>query len=170
MVGRPLNVNHHELAELALQEPARPDRAVLLAYLNGERNPNRPYSRGVLGGIRSDSRGENWRVPPLKAYFVACIRDIKPCSGGVSLWSASAGGRCVPPRIASLPPILSASSLCHHDLISLPAAPQSWRQWQFIMCRCNQATNGLLPCISGEPCGERPDMLLDGYEKIMKGE
>jgi xylulokinase len=59
MVCGLLQVNHLELANLALQVPVRPDRAILLAYLNGERNPDRPYSRGVLAGIRSDlTRGE----------------------------------------------------------------------------------------------------------------
>jgi xylulokinase len=52
--ARLLGVTHAELAALALAGPARPDRAVLVAYLDGERTPNCPDARGVLAGLRSD--------------------------------------------------------------------------------------------------------------------
>lgn len=52
--ARLLGVNHEGLTALALQAPPRPDRPVLVPYLDGERVPNRPGAAGVLAGIRSD--------------------------------------------------------------------------------------------------------------------
>jgi xylulokinase len=56
--ARLLGVTHEELAALALAGPARPDRPVLVPYLDGERTPNRPDARGVLTGLRSDATRE----------------------------------------------------------------------------------------------------------------
>ena len=52
--GRILQVDHEELARLALEAPADPDRPILIPYLDGERTPNRPLARGTLAGFRSD--------------------------------------------------------------------------------------------------------------------
>jgi xylulokinase len=52
--ARLLGVDHDGLAALALAAPSSADRPVLAAFLDGERVPNRPGARGVLGGLRSD--------------------------------------------------------------------------------------------------------------------
>lgn len=46
-----LGVSLDELAALALDAPDRDDRPVFLAYLDGERTPNRPEATGLLGGL-----------------------------------------------------------------------------------------------------------------------
>jgi xylulokinase len=52
--ARLLGVDHDGLAALALTAPASGERPVLAAFLDGERVPNRPGARGLLGGLRSD--------------------------------------------------------------------------------------------------------------------
>jgi len=52
--ARILGVDHDELAQLALAAPAAPDRPIVVPYLDGERTPNRPDSRGLVAGMRSD--------------------------------------------------------------------------------------------------------------------
>jgi xylulokinase len=55
-----LRVSVDELSRLALAEPAgRADRPVLAPFLGGERAPNLPSARGLLGGLGNDlSRGQ----------------------------------------------------------------------------------------------------------------
>lgn len=55
-----LGVDLAEFASLALAEPAhQPDRPVLAAFLGGERSPNLPDARGLLGGLAlGTSRGQ----------------------------------------------------------------------------------------------------------------
>lgn len=60
LAGRLLGVDHDGLAALALAGPARPDRAVLQPYLDGERVPERPAARGLLAGLRSDMGREEF--------------------------------------------------------------------------------------------------------------
>ncbi len=51
-----LDVSLAELAALALAEPVRAsDRPVLVPFLGGERTPNLPWARGLLGGLDSTS-------------------------------------------------------------------------------------------------------------------
>ncbi|GAA3919948.1 xylulokinase [Microbacterium invictum] len=50
-VARWLGVSLDELAALALEAPDSDDRPVFLAYLDGERTPNRPDATGLLGGL-----------------------------------------------------------------------------------------------------------------------
>jgi xylulokinase len=52
--ARLLGVDHEQMAALALQAPANPDRPVLVPYLDGERVPNRPGATGLLAGLRSN--------------------------------------------------------------------------------------------------------------------
>ncbi|MGW8568633.1 FGGY family carbohydrate kinase [Isoptericola sp. NPDC055881] len=47
-----LDVDVHELADLALAAPAGADGLVLVPYLEGERTPNRPDATGTLHGVR----------------------------------------------------------------------------------------------------------------------
>jgi xylulokinase len=51
--ARLLAVDYDELGRLALAAPSTSDRPVLAAYLDGERSPDRPRSRGLLGGFSS---------------------------------------------------------------------------------------------------------------------
>ena len=46
-----LNVNHDQLAELALSAPSGANGLTLLPYFEGERTPNRPNARGTLNGL-----------------------------------------------------------------------------------------------------------------------
>ena len=56
--ARLLGVDHMELARLALSAPCRPDRPILAAYLDGERTPDLPHSRGLLAGLSSATTRE----------------------------------------------------------------------------------------------------------------
>ncbi|SKC38564.1 FGGY family carbohydrate kinase [Krasilnikoviella flava] len=47
-----LDVDVHELADLALAAPPGSDGLVLVPYLEGERTPNRPDATGTLHGVR----------------------------------------------------------------------------------------------------------------------
>ena len=47
-----LDVDVHELADLALSAPPGADGLVLVPYLEGERTPNRPDATGTLHGVR----------------------------------------------------------------------------------------------------------------------
>ncbi|MFI2103122.1 xylulokinase [Isoptericola sp. NPDC019693] len=47
-----LDVDVHELADLALAAPPGADGLVLVPYLEGERTPNRPDATGTLHGVR----------------------------------------------------------------------------------------------------------------------
>jgi len=58
-VRRLLGVDHGELDALALAAAPGASGLVLLPYLDGERTPNRPTARGVLGGLRSDVSRED---------------------------------------------------------------------------------------------------------------
>jgi len=57
-VARLLGVDHDELSALALAAPARDDRAVMAAYLDGERSPDRPGARGTITGISTETTRE----------------------------------------------------------------------------------------------------------------
>ena len=54
-MSRWLDLSLADLADLALQAPANFDRPVFMAYLDGERTPNRPNATGVLGGLTSST-------------------------------------------------------------------------------------------------------------------
>ena len=53
-MARLLGTDHAVFNELALAANPGANGLVLVPYLDGERTPNRPEARGVLGGIRSD--------------------------------------------------------------------------------------------------------------------
>jgi xylulokinase len=57
--ARWLGVSLDELAALALAAPEKDDRPVLLAYLDGERTPNRPDATGILGGLTTATTRED---------------------------------------------------------------------------------------------------------------
>ncbi|MCV2395125.1 xylulokinase [Actinotalea sp. M2MS4P-6] len=72
--ARLLGVDHAELSRLALAAPVRADRAVLVAYLDGERTPERPHARGLLGGLRSDLTREEFALAAFEGVVLGLVR------------------------------------------------------------------------------------------------
>ena len=56
--ARLLGVDFDALASLALAGPSRPDRPVLVPFLEGERTPDRPRATGTLAGLHADMTRE----------------------------------------------------------------------------------------------------------------
>jgi xylulokinase len=176
MVCRLLQVNHQELAQLALQAPARPDRAVLLAYLNGERNPDRPYSRGVLAGIRSDlTRGELARAA-FEGVLCGLYRGYKALQrvgvrtdGRLLL---TGGGAASPAyrqfaadifqRAVSVPD-LADTAACGAAIVAAAAIHKVSISEQAARWAPSAST-------VAEPGSQGSDLLLERYEKLVKGE
>ncbi|MGB0112551.1 MAG: xylulokinase [Ilumatobacteraceae bacterium] len=111
-----LGVDHAEFDRLALA--ADGDVPVLLPYLDGERTPDRPDARGVLGGIRSDVTRE--RLARAAVNGVACglldaldaLRAHAPVVGRVVLVGGGARStalRAVIAGLVDLPVVLSAA-------------------------------------------------------------
>jgi xylulokinase len=73
-MARLLGVDHAELTRLALAAPRRTDRAVLAAYLDGERSPDRPDARGVLAGLRSDTTREELALAAYEGVVLGLVR------------------------------------------------------------------------------------------------
>jgi xylulokinase len=176
MVCRLLQVDHLELANLALQVPARPDRAVLLAYLNGERNPDRPYSRGVLAGIRSDlTRSELARAAfegvlcGLYQGYKALQRVGVRTDGRLLL----TGGGAASPAYRQLAAdifqrTVSVSALA--DTAACGAAVIAAANIHKISISEQAARWAPSTYIVAEPGNEGSDLLLERYEKLVKGE
>jgi xylulokinase len=53
--ARILGVTHPQMSALALAAPAQQDALVLVAYLDGERTPNRPGASGLLSGLTTQT-------------------------------------------------------------------------------------------------------------------
>jgi xylulokinase len=53
--ARLLGVTHTQLSDLALAAPAQQAGPVLVAYLDGERTPNRPHAQGLLSGLTTQT-------------------------------------------------------------------------------------------------------------------
>lgn len=73
-VARLLGVDLPGLAALALAAERRPDRMVLAAYLDGERTPDRPDARGLLGGLRSDVTREELALAAHEGVILGLLR------------------------------------------------------------------------------------------------
>ncbi|MFK4760091.1 xylulokinase [Microbacterium sp. ZW T5_45] len=58
-VGRWLDVDLEQLSELALHAPDKDERPVFMAFLDGERTPNRPDATGLLGGLSTSTTRED---------------------------------------------------------------------------------------------------------------
>lgn len=56
--ARLLGVSHPELSDLALAAPLEQAGPVLVAYLDGERTPNRPGAQGLLTGLTTQTSRE----------------------------------------------------------------------------------------------------------------
>lgn len=77
-----LGVDLAELTRLALASERRPDRMVLAAFLDGERSPDRPGSRGLLGGIRADATREEFAFAAFEGVLLGLVRGheaIRSC-------------------------------------------------------------------------------------------
>ena len=176
MVCGLLQVNHLELANLALQVPVRPDRAILLAYLNGERNPDRPYSRGVLAGIRSDlTRGELARgafegvLCGLYRGYKALQRVGVRTDGRLLLTGGGATSPAYRQFAADIfQRAVSVSALA--DTAACGAAVIAAATIHKVSISEQAARWAPSACIVAEPGSEGSDLLLERYEKLVKGE
>jgi xylulokinase len=89
--ARLLAVDYDELGRLALAAPSTPDRPVLAAYLDGERSPDRPRSRGVLGGFSSAITREELAL----AAFEGVVLGLAEGYDNLERIGAPIGGRVI---------------------------------------------------------------------------
>ncbi len=89
--ARLLNVNHDELAALALAAPLDQARPVLAAYFDGERSPNRPLARGLLGNLSNETTREQMAL----AAFEGVLLGLLAGHGAMQAAGARADGRVV---------------------------------------------------------------------------
>lgn len=73
-MARLLGVDHAGLSALALAAPARADRPLLAAFLDGERSPDRPAARGLLAGLRTDSTREELALAAVEGVVLGLVR------------------------------------------------------------------------------------------------
>lgn len=73
-VARLLGADHGELERLALAAPREADRPLLVAYLDGERTPNRPHSRGLLAGLSSETSREDLALAAFEGVVLGMER------------------------------------------------------------------------------------------------
>lgn len=87
-VARWLGVSLDELSELALTAPDHDDRPVLLAYLDGERTPDRPEATGILGGLTTSTS----RADIARAAFEGVLFGLVSGHDAIRSAGASADG------------------------------------------------------------------------------
>ena len=94
---RLLGVGHDEMATLALAaDPAERNRPVLVAYLDGERSPNRPRARGMLAGLSSGTSREGLALSVFEGVALGLLAghqglvDIGTATGGRLLLAGGA--------------------------------------------------------------------------------
>jgi xylulokinase len=115
-VARLLGADHDEFDRLALA--ALPDGPTLLPYFDGERTPNRPDARGVIGGLRTDVTREQFARAAVDG--VACglldgldaLRALTALNGRVMLTGGGARSQAMQQVVASLidsPVVLSSA-------------------------------------------------------------
>jgi xylulokinase len=107
-VARLLGVDHDRFDELALGAVGDTDVPVLLPYFDGERTPNRPDARGLIGGLRSDVTREQFALGAVNG--VACglldaldaLRAVAPVTGRVVLTGGGARSSALRAVLAGL--------------------------------------------------------------------
>jgi xylulokinase len=72
-IARILGVDHDELARLALAAPRDRDRPVLAPYFDGERTPDRPRARGVLGGLSTATSREQIALAAFEGVVLGLV-------------------------------------------------------------------------------------------------
>ena len=70
---RLLDVDHDELAALALAAPLTPRRPVLAAYFDGERSPDRPNARGMLANLSNETTREQLALAAFEGVLLGLI-------------------------------------------------------------------------------------------------
>ncbi len=70
---RLLGVNHEEMAALALAAPMDRPRPVLVAYFDGERSPNRPKARGMMGNLTNEITREQLALAAFEGVLLGLI-------------------------------------------------------------------------------------------------
>ena len=70
---RLLGVNHEEMAALALAAPMDLPRPVLVAYFDGERSPNRPKARGMMGNLSNEITREQLALAAFEGVLLGLI-------------------------------------------------------------------------------------------------
>ncbi len=73
-MARWLGCSLDELSALALAAPARDDRPVFAAYLDGERSPNRPFASGALGGLTNETTREDLALSAFEGVLFGLVR------------------------------------------------------------------------------------------------
>jgi len=106
---RLLGVDHDQLTDLALSAGARPDRPVLVAYLDGERTPNRPDGTGTLAGLRSLTSREEFARAAFEGVLLGLLSGLDalrraglPCDGRVLLAGGAARSHASAQLLADL--------------------------------------------------------------------
>ena len=84
-------MNHDELAALALAAPLEEARPVLAAYFDGERSPNRPLARGLLGNLSNETTREQLAL----AAFEGVLLGLLAGHAAMQASGARADGRVV---------------------------------------------------------------------------
>jgi xylulokinase len=71
--ARLLNVDHGELAALALAARMDQRRPVLAAYFDGERSPNRPLARGMLANLDNETSREQLALSAFEGVLLGLV-------------------------------------------------------------------------------------------------
>lgn len=75
--ARLMGVDHTELSRLAsaaIEAPRTADRPVFAAYLDGERKPDRPDARGLLGGLSTGTTREEFALAAFEGVVFGLYR------------------------------------------------------------------------------------------------
>ncbi|MGY1706884.1 xylulokinase [Geodermatophilus sp. SYSU D00697] len=102
--ARLLGVGHAELARLALAAPAATG-PVLVAYLDGERKPDRPEAHGVLAGITSATTREDVARAAFEGVLLGLVdgqEHLRTCGVDVDGRVLAAGGGARSPAYTQL--------------------------------------------------------------------
>lgn len=73
-MARWLGVSLDALADLALAAPARADRPVMVAHLDGERKPNRPNAAGLISGLTNETTREDLARTAFEGVLLGLVR------------------------------------------------------------------------------------------------
>ena len=89
--ARLLGVGHEEMAALALAAPLDAGRPLFAAYLDGERSPNRPLARGLLGNLSNEITREQLALAAFEGVLLGLLEGHR----AIQQAGAHANGRVV---------------------------------------------------------------------------